>query len=118
MAVVTLLATAASILAVASPAQAVPCVSPSHGVNGEGAGYINVYSATFRPAPYAECGASSYAPSGTRVYYHCYVYNSYGNKWWWVRVAESSQSGWVYDGNILDIRFDDNGDGWVSERGC
>ena len=45
----------ASTLTVASPAYAVSCTSPSHSVNGEGAGVMNK-TANLKVAPYAACG--------------------------------------------------------------
>ncbi|MDF4250392.1 hypothetical protein [Streptomyces sp. WMMB303] len=47
--------------------------------------------------------------------YHCYVTNSYGNTWTYVRVQTGTLSdyGWIYDGNLPS-----NGSGHGSPVHC
>lgn len=51
--------------------------------------------------PNAGCTIDGYIGAGIRLHYHCYVVNSAGNTWTWVRVVGESIAGWVYDGNLL-----------------
>ncbi|MFK0177442.1 protein kinase [Streptomyces xanthochromogenes] len=50
--------------------------------------------------PYQKCPAVSLAKSGTKLWYHCYVTNAYGNRWTYVRVEGSSTAGWMSNDNI------------------
>ncbi|MER7521025.1 hypothetical protein [Streptomyces sp. NPDC126499] len=54
-----------------------------------------VGSAPIRVGPYGSCTAVSTKPSGTAITVNCYITNSYGNTWSYIR-----GSGWVYDGNL------------------
>ncbi|WP_418959708.1 protein kinase domain-containing protein [Streptomyces tritici] len=45
--------------------------------------------------PYAECSYVSAVKAGTKVYYHCYVTNAYGNKWIYARIAGTKTEGWA-----------------------
>jgi hypothetical protein len=96
-------------LAVASPAQAVSCTSPAHNVNGPGSGYMEI-DANLKVAPYAACPNVKLLHDGTVVYYHCFVYNNYGNMWIWVRVSGTSIQGWMSLDNLVDL------EGYVIDR--
>jgi hypothetical protein len=104
-------------LTAASPAYAVSCTSPSHSVNGEGSGVMNI-SANLKVAPYAACGNVASLSKNTVVYYHCWYVNDYGNVWWWVRVAGTSTYGWMSWDNLNDVYLDDNHDGHMDWLSC
>lgn len=53
-----------------------------------------------RTGIYADCPWTSKVSTSTKLYYHCYRRNSYGNSWTHVRVEGSGTLGWVYDGNL------------------
>ncbi|GGZ49876.1 hypothetical protein GCM10010387_50210 [Streptomyces inusitatus] len=90
-------------------AYAVSC-SQSHAGNGEGGGRLKT-DVNLKRGPYTHCANAGTAASGELVYYHCYVLNDYGNVFWYVRVAGTSNYGWTSAANIEDIYIDDNGDG-------
>ncbi|MBB5805251.1 hypothetical protein F4560_005019 [Saccharothrix ecbatanensis] len=46
--------------------------------------------------PYGDCSIDS----STRLHYHCYTTNDYGNTWTWVRVVGQDIAGWVWDENL------------------
>ncbi|MEV0415528.1 serine/threonine-protein kinase [Streptomyces sp. NPDC050448] len=50
--------------------------------------------------PYQTCPSVAMAKAGTKLLYHCYVVNAYGNKWTFVRAADSSASGWMSSDNL------------------
>ncbi|MFC9292896.1 serine/threonine-protein kinase [Streptomyces sp. NPDC057011] len=50
--------------------------------------------------PYQTCPAVSLAKAGTKLWYHCYVVNAYGNKWTYVRVEGTSTAGWMSNDNL------------------
>ncbi len=58
-------------------------------------------SAPLRTGPNAGCPtvATVYA---AKLYYHCYVYNSEGNKWTHARIEGTQFNGWIYGGNLDD----------------
>ncbi|MFF2191771.1 protein kinase [Streptomyces sp. NPDC058157] len=51
-------------------------------------------------APYQQCAQGSLVKSGTKLWYHCYVVNSYGNQWTFVRVDGTNQTGWLYNRDL------------------
>ncbi|MGW2667674.1 serine/threonine-protein kinase [Streptomyces sp. NPDC001272] len=51
-------------------------------------------------APYQQCAQGSLVKSGTKLWYHCYVVNSYGNQWTFVRVEGTNQTGWLYNRDL------------------
>ncbi|WP_225804031.1 hypothetical protein [Streptomyces sp. NK15101] len=89
--------------AVAAPAEAAPPAADCPWYQGAPPSSLNPYSSTdyaagsapIRVGPYDACTAVSTKPSGTAITVNCYVTNSYGNTWSYVR-----GSGWVYDGNL------------------
>ena len=106
------------VLAAAAPAQAVADCSYSTLVNGEGAGYVK-RSLYLRSGPEAACPELRYVKAGTKVYYHCYEMNQYGNTWFWVRVAGTDAHGWIPDSEVNEIfPYDENGDGETWYRQC
>ncbi|MFE9387915.1 SH3 domain-containing protein [Streptomyces sp. NPDC006784] len=76
-----------------------------------------VYSAPVRKGPYGDCSATRwlYTDDAPMIDYHCYVTNSYGNTWTYVRVQTGTLSdyGWIYDGNLPS-----NGSGHGSPVHC
>ncbi|MFG2131622.1 hypothetical protein ACGFNV_27910 [Streptomyces sp. NPDC048751] len=52
-------------------------------------------NAPVRMGPYGVCDQVTSIPSGSSVTVNCYVTNSYGNTWSYVR-----GSGWIYDANL------------------
>jgi hypothetical protein len=50
--------------------------------------------------PYAACPDIALAKSGTKVWYHCYVVNAYGHRWWWIRLSGTSTAGWMSADNL------------------
>lgn len=100
----------------ASAAAAVSCSSPSV-TNGEGYGYFNE-TANLKVAPYAECGTVTSVSKGTKAWLYCWVENSYGNYWWYVRISGTSTYGWMVEGKLDLTAYDDNGDGWPDIRAC
>lgn len=50
--------------------------------------------------PYQTCSSVATAKSGTKLLLHCYIVNAYGNKWTFVRAADSSASGWMSNDNL------------------
>ncbi|MET8155727.1 hypothetical protein ABZT47_05095 [Sphaerisporangium sp. NPDC005289] len=98
--------------AMAAPAQAsaTSCPRPGHGINGDGSGYMKI-AANLKVSPYAACGNVRHLSRYTTVYYWCFIPNSYGNLWWWVRVAGTSTYGWMSADNLHSTLKDDNGDG-------
>jgi eukaryotic-like serine/threonine-protein kinase len=105
-------------IAVAGPAQAAIDCSVSHSANGEGSGYTEV-SRPLKVGPYGDC-AKTGANTGTygKVWLHCYVYNSYSNLWWWVRIDGTSKEGWIYADYLTGVDFDDNDDGRENIKTC
>ncbi|MET9914534.1 hypothetical protein ABZZ74_48940 [Streptomyces sp. NPDC006476] len=51
--------------------------------------------------------------SGTKVWLQCTEFNDYGNWWWYVRIAGTSTYGWMVDGKLDVVPYDDNGDGYL-----
>lgn len=54
--------------------------------------------------PYAACSVVATPGKGRTVYYHCFVVNAYGNSWTHVRIAGTSTQGWIYDGDLDNMR--------------
>ncbi|MDP9830123.1 hypothetical protein [Kineosporia succinea] len=50
--------------------------------------------------PYSACGNVTQISSGTLLYYHCYVYNDYGNSWTHLRISGTDTQGWYSDDNL------------------
>jgi hypothetical protein len=55
--------------------------------------------------PYGDCSIDGYIDSSTRLHYHCYTTNDYGNTWTWVRVVGQDIAGWVWDENLQGVRL-------------
>ncbi|WP_037845043.1 serine/threonine-protein kinase [Streptomyces sp. NRRL F-2747] len=51
-------------------------------------------------APYQPCAAGALVKNGTKLWYQCYVVNSYGNQWTYVRVDGSNTTGWLYNRDL------------------
>ncbi|MET8762417.1 hypothetical protein [Lentzea sp. NPDC004782] len=46
--------------------------------------------------PYGDCKVVGSVPEKAKVSYDCYVTNSYGNRWTWVRDQNGASIGWIY----------------------
>jgi hypothetical protein len=114
-----LLVTGATLFVAESPAQAAPsCAGPSHRPNGEGLAKVTS-TIWFKQGPYDACNIIRNLNNGDEVWLHCSWINAYGNKWWYGRVAGTSQYGWIYDDNkSFWIDLDDNGDGNWDHQLC
>ncbi|MEW2032401.1 serine/threonine-protein kinase [Streptomyces roseifaciens] len=51
--------------------------------------------------PYKVCGSVAPAKSGTKVWFHCAVENSYGHKWIYVRIEGTKSAGWMSGDTII-----------------
>ncbi|MET9762189.1 hypothetical protein ABZ016_24550 [Streptomyces sp. NPDC006372] len=84
---------------------AVDCTPPYHENNSTGWGKLKgTYN--LKKAPYASCGNVTSLGSGTKLYFHCYVINSYGNVWVYVRKAGTETHGWMSYANFGEISED------------
>jgi hypothetical protein len=93
---------AAGILLVSAPPAFADC-SHSWSNKDPQYGYL-VNDAHLRVGPHGHCTAGLYEFVGTKIYYHCYVVNEYGNTWTHGRPAGWSKGFWIWDENL-----DDNG---------
>ncbi|GAB2589582.1 hypothetical protein [Kribbella endophytica] len=59
-------------------------------------------SSPLRVGPSEGCGVVRTIGTGTDLFYHCWVENSAGHKWTYVRVANTNVEGWMYNGNLND----------------
>ncbi|GGV42205.1 hypothetical protein [Streptomyces spectabilis] len=84
----------------AAPASAdVNCTPPYHNNNSTGWGKLTgTYN--LKKAPYASCGNVKNLRGGTKLYFHCYVVNAYGNEWIYSRVAGTETYGWMSYANF------------------
>lgn len=86
--------------------------------NGEGAATMAV-TANLKVGPYASCGNVTSLSTGTRLYFHCDTINSYGNRWFYVRVGGTSTYGWMSYANLTNYNWwDENGDGILNDYPC
>ncbi|MEU9012647.1 hypothetical protein AB0D12_23355 [Streptomyces sp. NPDC048479] len=53
-----------------------------------------------KTGPYATCSDVAQAQSGAKVWYHCYVVNSHGHTWTFMRIAGTNTSGWMSNDNL------------------
>ncbi|MGV4927934.1 serine/threonine protein kinase (plasmid) [Streptomyces sp. BHT-5-2] len=51
--------------------------------------------------PYQVCSSVAATKSGTKLWFHCSVENSYGHKWLYVRIAGTDNAGWMSADNII-----------------
>ncbi|MEU8461725.1 serine/threonine-protein kinase [Streptomyces sp. NPDC029003] len=51
-------------------------------------------------APYQQCAQRGLVKDGTKLWYQCYVVNSYGNQWTFVRVEGTNATGWLYNRDL------------------
>lgn len=112
----------AGLVVATSPAQAGPatqaaCPSPSHNNNGEGHG-VMLGTYNLKVGPYAACDNVRSVATGTVVYLWCWVRNSHGNYWWWVRVQGTSTHGWMSEDNMTLHFYDENNDGYIDIYRC
>ncbi|WP_371582820.1 hypothetical protein [Streptomyces sp. NBC_01314] len=109
--------------AIAPSAQAAPqaeCWTPT--ANGEGRGYTfwnDGYGYNLKSGPYSDgCWNVGWVGQEKLIYLHCWKKNSYGNVWWYVRVAGTNDYGWTSDNNFWGDSVDENGDGHISFYEC
>lgn len=102
-------AVAGTLLATAPTADALPSTSAARcstatAVNvSSGSGHgIKSGGTPIRVGPSSSCRAVRVVGSSTLLYYHCWRFNSANNLWTHVRIAGTSTSGWVYNGNLDD----------------
>ncbi|XVU29919.1 hypothetical protein ACQPZJ_23365 [Actinoplanes sp. CA-054009] len=110
------------VLGISAPAQAAAagCSPTWTKVNGEG--YVTAYqNYNIKNGPYGECGHTGTIKKGTVFYLWCMTTNSYGNNWWYGRIAGTQTMGWAYQealfGPKAEIK-DDNNDGVLRLEGC
>ncbi|MEU8776819.1 serine/threonine-protein kinase [Streptomyces sp. NPDC048606] len=51
-------------------------------------------------APYQQCTKGALVKNGTKLWYQCYIVNSYGNQWTFVRVEGTNATGWLYNRDL------------------
>ncbi|KOU23339.1 serine/threonine protein phosphatase [Streptomyces sp. WM6372] len=51
-------------------------------------------------APYQQCPQGIMVKDGTKLWYQCYIVNSYGNQWTFVRVDGTNATGWLYNRDL------------------
>ncbi|MCX5381508.1 serine/threonine-protein kinase [Streptomyces sp. NBC_00091] len=51
-------------------------------------------------APYQQCSPGALVKDGTKLWYHCYIVNSFGNQWTFVRVDGTNATGWLYNRDL------------------
>ncbi|NXY99847.1 hypothetical protein HYE82_36880 [Streptomyces sp. BR123] len=51
-------------------------------------------------APYQNCTPGALVKNGTKLWYHCYIVNRYGNQWTYVRVDGTNTTGWLYNRDL------------------
>ncbi|HWO63681.1 MAG TPA: hypothetical protein VNO31_26975 [Umezawaea sp.] len=64
--------------------------------NGHGK-VVKSSPAAVHTGPYGACTIVGYVAPGTTVYYDCYSVNDYDSTWTWIRDADGSSLGWIYD---------------------
>lgn len=92
------------------------CWTPT--ANGEGRAEM-LWGVNLKSGPYADgCGNTGWAPEGSTVYFQCWTKNSFGNVWWYVRLAGTQTYGWTSDANVWGTSVDENGDGQIIFYQC
>ncbi|WP_052851063.1 SH3 domain-containing protein [Streptomyces avicenniae] len=88
--------------ATAGESAAAACPQPKHSNKDAYSSEIiaSLGSAPLRAGPSSDCPTVVRVYSGTRFQFHCFVYNSSGNSWTFVRLDGTQIYGWMYDGNI------------------
>lgn len=51
--------------------------------------------------PYEVCSSVAAIKSGTKLWFHCSVENSYGHKWLYVRIGGTNNAGWMSADNVI-----------------
>ncbi|MBB2942070.1 hypothetical protein FB565_001783 [Actinoplanes lutulentus] len=86
--------------------------------NGDGSGIMN-FAQNLRHGPYADCNNTGVqAKVGQKVWFWCYTYNSWGNKWWYARLDATQDYGWIFEDNISSIDLDDDGSATTPAKEC
>jgi len=84
---------------------AVDCTHSYSDKDKQGTGHVDTGSSVvLHKGPYADCPTVQYVIATDRLYYHCYVVNSFGNTWTNVRVVILGVDyvGWIWDNNLDD----------------
>ncbi|MEV7526633.1 serine/threonine-protein kinase [Streptomyces sp. NPDC091371] len=71
------------------------CTGWAHSNRSDGYGYAAQETHLYT-GPYAECSFVTTVKSGVKVYYHCYVTNAHGNKWFYARIEGTNTEGWLF----------------------
>jgi serine/threonine-protein kinase PknK len=53
-----------------------------------------------KTGPYETCNDVATATTGTKLWYHCYITNAYGNVWTYVRIVGTNTQGWMSNANL------------------
>ncbi|MFC9955120.1 hypothetical protein [Streptomyces prasinus] len=113
--------------AITPSAQAAPQAAPqaecwTPQANGEGRGHMywnGGWGYNLKSGPYQSgCWDIGWVQQESMIYLHCWTKNSYGNTWWYVRVAGTNMYGWTSEDNFLGDSIDENGDGQISFHQC
>ncbi|MFJ4624694.1 hypothetical protein [Streptomyces sp. NPDC088812] len=95
----TVVPAAAAAPAVAPPATAVSGSSATPSSDVSATAYTSSTGGYLREDYYGSADPVSWTYNGESLYVYTYDYNSYGNKWYWVRDSENN-IGWIYCGNV------------------
>lgn len=70
------------------------CTGWGHQNRSNGFGYLADDNHLFT-GPYKECSYVTFAKSGGKLFYHCYITNAHGNKWIYARIEGTETEGWI-----------------------
>lgn len=101
----------------AAPEQPPHCFYVYNKPNGEGAGEMTgTYN--LKIAPYSDCWSVQSVSTGTRLWFHCWLLNDFGNLWWYVRIAGTETYGWMSNDNMKNLWYNDDGDWGYEPEQC
>jgi len=84
----------------AAPAATVEC-GPLYSYTNADSGYGYIPAGTYlKDGPYSACGDGLRVSGSTKVWFWCWVDNSYGNEWVYARIDGTQDYGWVYLGTL------------------
>ncbi|BBH69291.1 hypothetical protein ACTI_59760 [Actinoplanes sp. OR16] len=115
-------ALAMGVLGIAAPARAatVVCNPTWEKVNGDGY-VVASQDYNLKNGPYGDCGHTGKIKKGTIFYLWCMTTNTYGNNWWYGRIAGTQTMGWAYQEALFGAKANienDSNDGILSLEGC
>ncbi|MCX5193606.1 serine/threonine protein kinase [Streptomyces sp. NBC_00249] len=70
------------------------CTGWAHQNRSNGYGYLADDNHLFT-GPYKECSYVTFAKTGAKLFYHCYITNAHGNKWIYARIEGTDAEGWI-----------------------